>query len=265
MLNFNRIALQLDAPYIKSNNAPVTRAVWSSSNLPNGFTLSNGKLNVVTTATDLPFSYVKDNKNVGVCMEIVELFCRRYGYTPVIHDVDFNARIPGLVSGKFDMCASSMTITEERKENVTFSDPYYDSGLTIIVREGEEAIQSFKDLEGKKVAVQIGTTSSEEVHKIAVAEVKELNTPADCFMELKAMGVDAVVNDRPVNDYYISKSGATGVKELPDRLTSESYGMAMAKNNKELQQKVNDALKKLKDNGEYQKIYEKWFGGMASK
>ena len=67
-------------------------------------------------------------------------------------------------------------------------------------------IKSFQDLKGKKVAVQIGTTSAEEVKKLDGVEIKELNTPADCFMELKAGGVDAVVNDKPVNEYYITKS-----------------------------------------------------------
>ena len=74
-----------------------------------------------------------------------------------------------------------------------------------------------------------------------------------------------VVNDRPVNDYYITKSGATGVKGLQDLLTAEDYGIAMNKDNKELQEKVNGALKKLKENGEYQKIYDKWFGGVSKK
>ena len=102
--------------------------------------------------------------------------------------------------------------------------------------------------------------ATEEVKKIEGVEVKELNTPADCFMELKAGGVDAVVNDRPVNDYYIQKTGATGVKALPEKLTAEQYGIAIGKDNTELQQKINDALKKLHENGEYDKIFAKWFG-----
>ena len=72
--------------------------------------------------------------------------------------------------------------------------------------------------------------------------------------------VDAVVNDRPVNDYYILKSGETNVKALPDLLTSEDYGIAVSKQNEATQKAVNEALKKLKDNGEYDKIFEKWFG-----
>ena len=80
-------------------------------------------------------------------------------------------------------------------------------------------------------------------------------------MELKTGGAYAVVNDRPVSEYFITKSGQTGVKELEEKLTSENYGIAVAKDNTELATKINDALKKLKENGEYDKIYAKWFGG----
>ena len=130
----------------------------------------------------------------------------------------------------------------------------------MVVRENETGIQKFQDLKGHKVAVQIGTTSAAEVKKIEGVEVREFNTPADCFMELKAGGVDAVVNDRPVNDYYLHQSGTTGVKALAERLTSEDYGIAMAKGSEDMQKKINDALQKLKENGEYDKIYQKWFG-----
>ena len=75
-------------------------------------------------------------------------------------------------------------------------------------------------------------------------------------MELKAEGVDAVVNDRPVNDYFIKQSATTGVKALEEKLTSEDYGIAMPKQGTEMQKKVNEALKKLHENGEYDKIYD---------
>ena len=153
-----------------------------------------------------------------------------------------------------------MTINEERKQKVNFSDPYYKSGLSIIVAKDNDSIKKFEDLKGKKVAVQIGTTSAAEVKKIEGVEVKEFNSSADTFMELRAKGVDAVVNDRPVNDYYIMKSGETNVKALPDLLTSEDYGIAVSKKNEELLNKVNDALRKLHENGKYDEIFTKWFG-----
>ena len=153
-----------------------------------------------------------------------------------------------------------MTINEERKGKVLFSDPYYKSGLSIVVKKDNTSIHNFKELEGKRVAVQIGTTSAKEVHKIPNVEVKEFNSSADTFLELKAGGVDAVVNDRPVNDYYIVKSGEKDVRALEELLTSEDYGIAMNKDNADLQKQINEALNKLKQNGEYDKIFAKWFG-----
>ena len=75
--------------------------------------------------------------------------------------------------------------------------------------------------------------------------------------------MQAVVNDRPVNDYYIARSGETDVRVVNELLTSEDYGIAMAKDNQELQKKVDEALKKLKENGKYDEIYKKWFGQKA--
>ena len=196
----------------------------------------------------------------GFDMDLIRAIGKEMGYDVEISNIGFDGLIPALQAKNVDVLITGMTINDERKQSVDFSDPYYQSGLTIVVRENEENIKSFDDLKGKRIAVQIGTTSAKETKVIPGAEAKELNTPADCFMELKNGGVDAVVNDRPVNDYFIHSSQQTGVKTLPDRLTSEDYGIAVAKGNTELLTKINDALKKLKDNGEYDKIFAKWFG-----
>ena len=196
----------------------------------------------------------------GFDMDLIRAIGKEMGYTVEVSNIGFDGLIPALEAKTVNVLISGMTINDERKQKVLFSAPYYDSGLTMVVREDEQNIKKFEDLKGKKVAVQMGTTSAKEVQKIEGVQVKELNTPADCFMELKAGGVDAVVNDRPVNDYFIQKSGQTGVKALPDRLTSESYGIAVSKEDKELAEKIDAALKKLKDDGEYDQIYKKWFG-----
>lgn len=209
-----------------------------------------------------PFEFQDESQKEyqGFDMDLIRAIAKEMGSEAEIKNLGFDGLIPALQGKQVDVVISGMTINDDRKQNVLFSDPYYDSGLTMVVRDNEQSIQKFQDLKGKKVAVQIGTTSAEEVKKIEGVEVKELNTPADCFMELKAGGVDAVVNDRPVNDYYIQKTGATGVKALPEKLTAEQYGIAIGKDNTELQQKINDALKKLHENGEYDKIFAKWFG-----
>ncbi|MDY6269129.1 MAG: basic amino acid ABC transporter substrate-binding protein [Selenomonadaceae bacterium] len=224
---------------------------------------SGAKVLKVGASVDFaPFEFQDEGQTEyqGFDMDLIRAIGKEMGYDVEISNIGFDGLIPALQAKNVDVLITGMTINDERKQSVDFSDPYYQSGLTIVVRDNEEAIKSFNDLKGKKIAVQIGTTSATESKKIEGAEVKELNTPADCFMELKNGGVDAVVNDRPVNDYFITKSQQTGVKTLPDRLTAEDYGIAVAKGNTELLGKINDALKKLKDNGEYDKIFAKWFG-----
>ena len=219
-------------------------------------------LKVGVNADFAPFEFQDESgkEYQGFDMDLIGAVGEEMGYKVEINNLNFDGLIPALEAGNIDVCISGMTINEERKQKVNFSDPYYKSGLSIIVAKDNDSIKKFEDLKGKKVAVQIGTTSAAEVKKIEGVEVKEFNSSADTFMELRAKGVDAVVNDRPVNDYYIMKSGETNVKALPDLLTSEDYGIAVSKKNEELLNKVNDALRKLHENGKYDEIFTKWFG-----
>ena len=233
---------------------------------PNASSSASGSgekvLKVGSSIDFAPFEFQDEGQKdyQGFDMDLIRAIGKEMGYEVEIQNLGFDGLIPALQAKNVDAVISGMTINDDRKANVLFSEPYYQSGLTMVVREDEEGIKTFNDLKGKKVAVQIGTTSAEAVKKLGGVEVKELNTPADCFMELKGKGVDAVVNDRPVNDYFIHKSGTTGVKQLEERLTSEDYGIAIAKDNAELQKKIDEALKKVKESGEYDKIFAKWFG-----
>ena len=141
-------------------------------------------LRVGSTIDFAPFEFQDESQKdyQGFDMDLIRAVAKEMGKEADIQNIGFDGLIPALQAKNIDLIISGMTITEERKQNVAFSDPYYDSGLTIIVRGDEEGITSFKDLAGKKVAVQIGTTSSNEVHKIDVAEIKEFNTPADIIV-----------------------------------------------------------------------------------
>ena len=178
-----------------------------------GFSGENGQLNVVTTCASIPFSYIKDGKMVGIAIELVEMFCRRYGYTPYIEDVAVAARIPGLVTGKYDMCAAPLTITEERRESINFSDPYYQGGIVLAVRKVDVAAQttesasvteqgtvsSLDALNGKRVGVQTGTICGPLVEAaVANAQVSYFNSQTDLLAALKARKIDAWCHDEPV-------------------------------------------------------------------
>lgn len=219
-------------------------------------------LKVGAEATFPPFEFQdeKTKEYVGFDIELAKAVGKQMGYQVEIQNMGFDGLIPALQTGSIDMIASAMSITDERAQKVNFSQPYYKSGLSIVVRKDNNSINGFKDLEGKKIAVQIGTTSAKEAQKIKNAQVREFNSNSEAYMELVNGGADAVVNDLPVNQYYLAQTGGKDAKLVGEVANAEEYGLAVAKNNKELADKVNKALDELKKNGEYDKIYKKWFG-----
>ncbi|MEN6567242.1 MAG: basic amino acid ABC transporter substrate-binding protein [Veillonellales bacterium] len=219
-------------------------------------------LKVGTEPGFAPFEFQDEQSKayVGFDMDLIQAIGKQMGYEVQIVSMGFDGLIPALEAGNIDVIISGMTINSERAQKVNFSKPYYKSGLSIVVKADNNAVKGFKDLEGKNIAVQIGTTGAKEAQKINNAKVREFNTPPDAFMELKAGGVEAVINDNPVNEYYITKAGGKDVKTVGDLLSAEDYGIATAKKNTELIGKIDKALDELKKNGEYEKIYVKWFG-----
>jgi glutamine transport system substrate-binding protein len=218
------------------------------------------KVGAETTFPPFEFQDETSKDYVGFDIDLAKAIGKQIGYEVQIQNIGFDGLIPALDAGNIDMIASAMSITDERAKKVNFSKPYYKSGLSIVVNSSNNSINSFKDLEGKRIAVQIGTTSAEEARKIKNAQVREFNSNSEAYMELKNNGVDAVVNDLPVNAYYLTKTGAKDAKLVGEVANSEDYGLATAKKNTELNEKINKALDELKKNGEYEKIYLKWFG-----
>jgi len=219
-------------------------------------------LKVGTDAGFAPFEFQdeKSKEYVGFDIDLIKALGKQIGYEVQVQNLNFDGLIPGLDANNIDVAIAGMTITEARSQKVNFTKAYYKSGLTIVIKNNNNTINNFKDLEGKKIAVQIGTTGATEAKKITGAIVREFNNAPEAFMELKAGGVDAVVNDKPVNDYYIATSGSKDAKAVGEPLAAEDYGIATSKKNKELSDKLDKALDELKKNGEYDKIYVKWFG-----
>lgn len=219
-------------------------------------------LKIASDTAYAPFEFQDENSKayIGFDMDLVNAIAQKIGYKAEVQSMNFDGLIPALESGNIDLAISAMSITPERSQKILFSDPYYKSGLTVVVRKDDTEIKGFDELKGKKIAVQIGTTGAEEAKKVPGATVREFNTAPEAFMELKAKGVDAVVNDMPVNEYFINQAGGKDAKTVGAILHAENYGIATAKKNTELMNKVNQALAELKQNGEYEKIYVKWFG-----
>lgn len=219
-------------------------------------------LKVGTNPDFAPFEFIdQDGKMAGFDLDLIHAIGKKMDMKVEMENIAWDGLIPAVQAGNVDLAIAGMAITPERKEVLLFSDPYYESGLTIMVPE-KSTIQGFEDLKGKKIAVQIGTMSATKAKEVPNAIVREFNTSADAFMELKNGGADAVINHIPVIKYYILKNGgsASGYKIVGAPLTSASDAIAAKKENKELIDKVNKAMKELKASGEFDALYEKWFG-----
>lgn len=219
-------------------------------------------LRVGTEPTFAPFEFQKEGSKEfdGFDMDLIRAIGKQLNMKVEIQNMGFDALIPALNAGNIDVAAAGMSITPDRQKAVDMSDPYYVAGLVVVVNKDNEAIKSINDLNGKGISVQIGTTGAERAAKVPDAKVKNFNTNAEVFLELKNKGVDAVIIDKPVAEYFLATGGGKDfAKIVGDTLEAESFGISLKKNSP-LTKEINKALLDLKKNGEYDKIYTKWFG-----
>ncbi len=220
------------------------------------------KYSVATEAAFAPFEMRDTEKNdyVGFDMDLIRAIGKVQGFEPEIKDMGFDGIIAAVKTGNVDMAISAITIKPDRQKEVDFSIPYYQSGLAIAVNKDNNTIKSFDDLKGKRIAVQIGTTGADMAKTIPGATIKTFDHVTEAFMEMKNGGADALINDLPVSAYYIKQNGGKDFKLVGDLLSSEFYGIAIPKDKPELKKMIDEGLMKLKESGEFAKIYEKWFG-----
>lgn len=219
-------------------------------------------LRVATEPTFAPFEFQEEgsDKLSGFDMDLIRAIGTKMGYKVEIANMGFDALIPALNTGNIDVAIAGMSITDERKQAVGMSDPYYTSGLIVMVQKDNNDIKGIEDLKGKRIAAQIGTTGAAKAHSVEGAVVTEFNTNTESAMELTNGGVDAVINDSPVIGYYLAQGGSEVAKTVGDVMEAEQYGIAVKKDNTKLLEDINKALAELKKDGEYDKIYKTWFG-----
>ncbi len=227
------------------------------------------ELIVGTEAGFAPFEYYdeKDSKLIGFDVDLIQALAKEIGYKEcTIQHMDFDALIPAVNSGKADVVIAGMSITDERKRVVLFSRPYYKSGLAFIVRKEETGIKTFEDLKAKTIAAQVDTTGAVYGEKLGEGTaVKTFETMDAAFLALKNKDADAVVCDLPVLQYFLKHGGSAYAKLVGEPMTSEEYGIVIAKKKPEMEKAVNQALNILKQKGVYDEIYEKWFGKNVTK
>ena len=220
--------------------------------------VKEGYLTIGTEAEFAPFEVRLENGSFyGFDIALGEAIAKELGLKVDYIDTDFAGIILSLNSGKFDIAMSSMTITEERKKSINFSDPYFDTGLSLAVP-ANSPVQKLDDLNGKIVGVQLGTTGDLYASNLKnVKEVKRYPHAPDAFLDMKNGKVDAVINDDVVSKPIVAKD-PNSFKIISGLLTIEQYGIAVPKDNEALLQKINAALKKIKENGTYDQIYDQY-------
>ena len=218
-------------------------------------------LRVVTDATFPPMEFVKDGQRTGFDVDLVEALGKEMGRKIEWIDIDFKGLIPALQSGRADMAMSAIYITDDRRKVVDFSDPYYAGGLVVLTKKAGP-IKSLKDLDGKKVAVQVGTKSVQFLKdNFPKAERVEVEKNQEMFNLAQIGRADAAVTGKPAAKLYAQSHPDMTV--LAEQITTEEYGMALPKNQPATTEAINAALKKIKANGVYDKLVAKWFESAA--
>lgn len=216
---------------------------------------SKKKLIMATNAEFPPYEYKEGDKFLGIDVEIAEAIAEELGMELEIEDIAFDSIIAEVNSGKADFGMAGMTVTEERKKNVDFTNTYATSAQVIIVTDNSP-IASPDDLEGKSIGVQLGTTGDIYAGDIKGATVERYNKGADAVLALKQGKIDAVIIDRQPAQVFVQKN--EGIKIVDEEFTVEDYAIALKKGNTELLNKINDALAKLKESGKLQEIIDKY-------
>jgi polar amino acid transport system substrate-binding protein len=222
-----------------------------------GLAVAQDALRVATDSTFPPFEYSEDGKRIGFDVDLIEAIAKVLNRKVEWTDIDFKGLIPGLLAKRFDVAASAIYITDDRKKVVDFTDAYYPGGLVIMTPKGNKTILSPDDLKGKKVAVQVGTKSVNFLKdNFPAVERVEVEKNQEMFQLVEVGRADAAVTGKPAAKLYARSKGTLQVVDT--QLTVEEYGFALRKDEPELLKQFNDALKRLKADGTYQQLVNKY-------
>ena len=216
---------------------------------------SKDTLVMATNAEFPPYEFHEGDDVVGIDADIARALGEEMGMEVKIEDMAFDSIIPAVTSGKADFGAAGMTVTEDRKKNVDFTDTYATATQVIIVKEGSD-IAGPDDLTGKKIGVQLGTTGDIYADDIEDAKVERYNKGFEAVQALTQDKIDAVVIDGEPAKEFVAE--ADGLKILDEAFTEEEYAIAVAKDNDDLLKKMNEALASLKESGKIDEIVAKY-------
>jgi glutamine transport system substrate-binding protein len=208
----------------------------------------------------VPFEFKgKDGKYTGFDVDLWDAIAKRAGLDYKLIPMDFNGLIPGLTTGNLDVALAAIFIKSSREKAIDFSHPYFRAGLKVMVRSENQDIKGPEDLKGKVVAVKTGTATVEYVNTLGAAKLIKFPNIDQAYLEVVTGGADAAMHDTPNVLYYIQTAGNGRVKAVGADVKAAYYGIGFPQGS-ELRDKVNIALLEIIEDGEYDRIYAKWFG-----
>ncbi len=206
-------------------------------------------LKMITEATFPPYEFLRGQEIVGIDVEICKAVAAKLGRSFSVESVNFDSVIPTVISGKADLAAAGITITEDRKKNVDFSVPYVKTGVVFVYKKATPYAKGM-DAKGKKVGVQSGTTSEAFVTDELKQQPERFDSPAAAVAALKAGRVDVVIADiDPAKNCVKGEADLA----LSDFITTEEYAVAIRKGQPELLKVINETIAELKANGQLAK------------
>ncbi len=219
-------------------------------------TVTEGVLTMATNAYFPPYEYYDGSEIVGIDAEIAKAVADKLGLELQIQDMEFDSIITAVQTGKADIGLAGMTVTDERKQSVNFTDTYAEGIQSIIVKEGSD-IKSVDDLKGKKIGVQLSTTGDiYATDDYGKENVEEYNKGNDAVQALVTGKVDAVIIDnQPAISYVASNKGLV---ILNTEYVKEEYAGCISKDNEALLEAINGALAEMKEDGTIQGILDKY-------
>ena len=211
---------------------------------------------MATNAEFPPYEFYEGDKVVGIDAEVAGLIAEKLGMELKIEDVAFDSIIPGVQAGKYDMGMAGMTVREDRLKNVDFSTSYAKGVQSVIIKENG-AVQSLDDIKGKMVGVQTSTTGDiYATGDYGEDHVTKYDNGALAVQALVADKVDCVIIDNQPAKSYVAAN--KGLKILETPYAEEDYAICFSKENTELKEKADAALKELIADGSLQKVVDKY-------
>lgn len=220
------------------------------------------KIQVATDATWPPFEFIDEatKEIVGYDIDLFNAIAAKAGLEVEFVNTPFDPLLAGVGTCQFDAAISAITITDERKEQMLFSDPYINAGQIVVVQSSNTEVKGKDDLVGKTVGAQLATTGEMEAKAIANTTVKPYDTIDLAFLDLINGQVDAVIADYPTAFGFIAKS-PDKIMSVGDVFTDESYGIAVCNKKPEIVEKINAGLKAVIEDGTVAELETKWLSG----